>query len=40
MTKNDKYFTFIFAFSKIQRNAQFGLSDFEQKHKTKAKILS
>ena len=35
MTKNDKYFTFIFTFSKIQRNAQIGLSDFEQKTQNK-----
>ena len=40
MTKNGKYFTEFFIFTKIQRNAQIGLSDFEQKHKTKAKILS
>ena len=38
MTKNDENFTEIFVFSEIQRNAQIGLSDFEQKHKTKAKI--
>ena len=40
MIKFYKYFIKTFNFAKIQRKAQIGLSDFEQKHKTKAKILS
>ena len=39
MTKNDENFTEISNFLKIQRNAQIGLSDFEQKHKTNLNIV-